>query len=104
MLWTAYVLQAERFNTFLAQLDSPGYRPPDVLGPRGTQKYWTPGLAGVWARSLFLDNGSVRTMEELLTPPSARAASFRRSDAGHDHGTELSAADKRDLIEHLKTR
>ena len=69
-------------------------------------------------------------MLELLTPPSARARSFRRgsrlydaasmgyadegpylldtaapgnSCSGHDHGTALSDEEKRDLIEYLKT-
>lgn len=102
-------VQAARFNAFLANLEIAGY--------------------GVWARSPYLHNGSVRTMHELLTPPATRATTFRRgsrqydaeglgytdaghyvldtatpgnSAAGHDHGTELSAAQKRDLIEHLK--
>jgi hypothetical protein len=122
--------QAERFNTFLAELQIPGYRPPAVPGLRGTQAYWAPSLAGVWARAPYLHNGSVRTLAELLTPPAARAASFRRgsarydaaqlgfadegpylldtrgpgnSNAGHDHGTDLSAAEKRDLLEFLKS-
>jgi hypothetical protein len=70
-------------------------------------------------------------MGELLTPPAARARSFRRgtdrydagqmgftdagpyvldtrspgnSNGGHDYGTDLSGPQKRDLIEFLKTR
>ena len=69
-------------------------------------------------------------MQELLTPPAARAKTFRRgsrlydgsrmgyaddgayvleasgpgqSNAGHDYGTDLTEARKRDLIEYLKT-
>jgi hypothetical protein len=84
----------------------------------------------VWARSPYLHNGSVRTLEELLAPASARAERFSRgsraydpakvgytdagayildtrqpghSNAGHEHGTDLTPAEKRDLIEHLKT-
>jgi len=122
--------QAERLNTFLAELEIPGYRPLDVPGIRGTQKYWAPRLAGVWARAPYLHNGSVRTILELLTPPGARAKSFRRgsqrydtgalgyvdegayvldttaqgnSNAGHDYGTDLSSAQKLELIEYLKT-
>jgi hypothetical protein len=122
--------QADGFNKLLAELETPGYRPSAVPGIRGTQKYWAPGLAGVWARSPYLHNGSVRTIQELLTPPSARAKSFHRGarrydeaqigfadegayvldagsagngNAGHDYGTGLSAADKRDLMEYLKT-
>jgi len=123
-------LQADGFNKVLAELESPGYRPPSSPGIRGTGKYWAAGLAGVWARSPYLHNGSVRTMQELLSPPSARAKSFRRgsrvydaerlgyldegpyvldatspgnSNGGHDYGTDLSAQQQRDLIEFLTT-
>src|SRR5205085_1358283 len=68
-------VQADRFNKFLAELETPGYNPADVPGLRSTQKYWAASLAGVWARSPYLHNGSVRTMAELLTQPSARAKS-----------------------------
>jgi hypothetical protein len=122
--------QAERFNRFLAELQIEGYRPSEEPGIRSTQKYWAPSLAGVWARSPYLHNGSVRTMLELLSRPADRAKSFRRGarlyeadsmghadagayvvdtaapgngNAGHDYGTDLSAAAKRELIEHLKT-
>ena len=87
-------------------------------------------LAGVWARSPFLHNGSVRTMQELLAPPAARAKTFHRgsrifdaaqmgytdagtylldtttagnSNTGHDYGTALAPDEKRELIEFLKT-
>jgi hypothetical protein len=122
--------QADHFNKFLADLETPGYQPPQQPGLRSTQKYWAATLAGVWARSPYLHNGSVRTMQQLLTPPSARAKTFRRgsrlydsaqmgytdegtylfdtaspgnSNAGHDYGTDLSPARKRELIEYLKT-
>lgn len=122
--------QAERFNRFLSAIEAEGYRPGKEPGLRGTQKYWAPSLAGVWARSPYLHNGSVRTMEQLLGRPAARARAFRRgstvydavamgyadggsylfdtarpgnSNAGHDYGTDLSAGHKRDLIEYLKT-
>jgi hypothetical protein len=95
------------------------------------EKYWAPSLAGVWARSPYLHNGSVRTMRELLTAPGDRAKSFHRgskayettqmgyaddgaytldtrvpanSNSGHDYGTGLTADQKRELIEYLKTR
>ena len=120
---------AERFNQFFAELQIPGYRSPEKP-IRSTQKYWAPSLAGVWARSPYLHNGSVRTLRELLTPPDARAKSFHRgsrvydssqmgytdegayvvdtstagnSNAGHDFGTDLSDVEKRELIEYLKT-
>ena len=122
--------QAERFNKFLAELEAVGYDPPKEFGVRSTGKYWAATLNGVWARTPYLHNGSVRTMQELLTHPDQRAKSFRRgshiydqralgyideggyvldtstsgnSNSGHDYGTNLTAAEKRDLIEYLKT-
>lgn len=123
-------LQAERFNKFLAGLETPGYSPSAEPGIRSTQKYFAPTLAGVWARSPYLHNGSVRSMQELLTPPAARAKSFQRgtrvydetalgyadagsyrldttiagnANTGHDYGTDLSREEKLALIEYLKT-
>jgi hypothetical protein len=88
-------------------------------------------MAGAWARSPYLHNGSVRTMWDLLTPPNQRPKSFKvgsrlydskamgfaddgsftfdttqsgNSNAGHNYGTDLSDSEKRDLIEYLKTR
>jgi len=87
--------------------------------------------AGVWARSPYLHNGSVRTMQELFTPPAAREKAFHRgsrtydaaqmgytdegaylfdttasgnSNAGHNHGTDLSSDQKRELIEYRVSR
>jgi hypothetical protein len=121
---------ADGFNRFFAQLQIPGYEPPSPPPLRATQQYWAAGLAGVWARSPYLHNGSVRTMQELLTPPDDRAKTFHRgarvydaaqmgytdegayvldtggpgnANTGHDYGTALSAEQKRDLIEYLKT-
>jgi hypothetical protein len=122
--------QADKFNDFLATLETQGYVPPNEPGIRSTQKYWAPSLAGVWARSPYLHNGSVRTMYQLLTPPTQRATSFHRgsnkfdeivmgytdegyylmdiqrpanSNSGHDFGTGLTDLQKRDLMEYLKT-
>jgi Cytochrome c len=121
---------ADGFNKFLAELEAVGYEPPKEYGVRSTGKYWAATLAGVWARSPYLHNGSVRTMAELLTSPDQRAKSFHRgsrvydeqalgytdegsyvldtnasgnSNSGHDYGTKLSSDEKRDLIEYLKT-
>ena len=121
---------ADGFNKFLAELETDGYVPPKEYGVRSTGKYWAPTLNGVWARSPYLHNGSVRTMQELLTAPDQRAKSFHRgsrtydeqelgytdegtyvldtstsgnANTGHDYGTKLSRAEKRDLIEYLKT-
>ena len=122
--------QAELFDKFLAELKVDGYKPPKVPGIRSTQKYWAPTLAGVWARSPYLHDGSVRTMAELLTTPTERPKSFHRgmhfydpsvmgyidegaylfdttkpgnSNSGHNYGTDLSASEKHELIEYLKT-
>jgi hypothetical protein len=122
--------QAELFDTFLAELQVDGYKPSKVPGIRSTQKYWAPSLAGVWARSPYLHDGSVRTMNELLTAPKDRAKTFHRgshaynstemgyadeggylfdtavggnANAGHNYGTDLSDPEKRELIEYLKT-
>jgi len=123
-------LYAQAFNRFLANVETPGYTPPKTPGLRSTGKYWSPTLAGVWARSPYLHNGSVRTMEELLRKPDSRARSFHRgsrtfdpvamgwtdegyyvldtsapgnANTGHDYGTSLAPAEKHDLIEFLKT-
>jgi hypothetical protein len=122
--------QADGFNRFLAELELKGYEPPKEPGVRTTGKYFAATLDGVWARSPYLHNGSVRTMSELLTRPDDRPKSFHRgsqrfdpevigftdegtyvfdtttpgnSNAGHDYGTALSPNEKRELMEYLKT-
>jgi len=122
--------QADGFNKFLAELELDGYEAPKEPGVRTTGKYFAATLGGVWARSPYLHNGSVRTMAELLTPPGRRAKTFRRgstrfdpatigytdegpylfdtstagnSNSGHSYGTELSPEAKRELMEYLKT-
>jgi len=87
-------------------------------------------LDGIWATAPYLHNGSVATIDDLLTPPAARPASYfggsRAYDttrlgyggdggfpfgasapgngaAGHAYGIDASAADKAALIEYLKT-
>jgi hypothetical protein len=122
--------QAEGFNKFLAELEAVGYEPPKELGVRSTGKYFAASLGGVWARSPYLHNGSVRTMQELLMAPAQRAKTFKRgsqeydasqmgytdagiyvfdttsegnANSGHDYGTKLSAEQKRELMEYLKT-
>jgi mono/diheme cytochrome c family protein len=122
--------QSSRFNKFLAELETAGYQPSKEEGLRSTGKYWAASMDGVWARSPYLHNGSVRTMQELLTPPAQRAKTFHRgsqdydaaemgyadagvyvfdtsargnSNSGHDYGTALTADEKRDLLEYLKT-
>jgi hypothetical protein len=121
---------ADGFNKFLAELESEGYQAPKEFGVRSTGKYFAATLNGVWARSPYLHNGSVRTMQELLTPPAQRPKSFHRgsheydieemgytdagtyvfdtsgsgnANSGHDYGTKLSKTEKQDLMEYLKT-
>lgn len=121
---------ADGFNKFLGELESNGYQPPKEYGVRSTGKYWAATLSGVWARSPYLHNGSVRTMRDLLTSPGERTKTFHRgsrvfdekemgytdegayvldtagsgnSNSGHDYGTKLSVNEKHDLIEYLKT-
>ena len=121
---------ASQFNGFFAQLEIPGYLPPPQP-LRSTNQYWAPDLAGVWARAPYLHNGSMRTMQELLTSPGERETRWHRgtrqydvtalgytdegdyvfdstgpgnSKAGHNYGTQLTAGEKRDLIEYLKTK
>jgi hypothetical protein len=122
---------AELFNRFFREVEIAGFSAPAEAPIRSTGKYWAPSLDGVWARSPYLHNGSVRTMTDLLTPPESRPKRFRRgsrdyvaeamgfADAGtyvfdaaspgnavggHAFGTDLDAAGKRDLVEYLKTR
>jgi hypothetical protein len=122
--------QADGFNKFLAELETAGYEPPRNAGLRSTGKYFAPSLNGVWARSPYLHNGSVRTMKELLTSPNDRAKTFHRGSqrydavqmgytdegayvletslpgnakTGHAYGTEVSPSQKAELIEYLKT-
>ena len=118
------------FNKFLAELEAVGYQPPREFGVRSTGKYWAASMEGVWVRAPYLHNGSVRTMQELLTPPAQRAKTFHRgsqeydavqmgytdagayvldtstsgnSNSGHNYGTALTVEEKRDLVEYLKT-
>jgi len=90
-------------------------------------------LSGIWSSAPYLHNGSVPSLAELLKPPAARVTHFYvgsrefdalnvglaagaaehasefdttlpgNSNAGHVYGTTLSDADKRDLLEYLKS-
>jgi hypothetical protein len=123
--------QAQLYNTFFAEIELAGWQPPAEPPVRSTQKYLAVDLAGAWARSPYLHNGSIRTMADLLQPAAKRAKKFRRgtiaydeanmgyvddgpyvldtaapgnSNAGHEYGTrDLTDEQKRDLIEYLKT-
>jgi hypothetical protein len=90
-------------------------------------------LSGIWSSAPYLHNGSVPSLVELLKPPPARMAKFfvgsrefdpvnvgvavaasehasefdtallGNSNVGHSYGTTLGDADKRDLLEYLKS-
>ncbi|HEU4663592.1 MAG TPA: di-heme-cytochrome C peroxidase [Dokdonella sp.] len=90
-------------------------------------------LSGIWASAPYLHNGSVPSLADLLAAPASRTARFvpgtrefdpvrvgvvacaaddphafdtslpGNSNAGHAYGTMLADADKRDLLEYLKT-
>ncbi|HMW41549.1 MAG TPA: di-heme-cytochrome C peroxidase [Plasticicumulans sp.] len=88
-------------------------------------------LNGIWATAPYLHNGSVPTLADLLQPPAQRPKTFHvgdrefdagkvgyvtdrgpfvydtaepgNSNAGHLYGTKLATADKRALLEYLKS-
>ena len=90
-------------------------------------------LSGIWASAPYLHNGSVPSLAELLKAPAERVTHFYvgsrefdpanvgvavdarehasefdttltgNSNAGHSYGTALGDADKRDLLEYLKS-
>ena len=98
----------------------------------GPAQYEARVLEGVWAAAPYLHNGSIATLQELLTAPADRATSFAvgpaydsetvglsvvqpvgslkrdaadpgNSNRGHSFGTGLSLRKKEALIEFLKT-
>ena len=104
---------------------------PAGAGP-GRPGYRALPLAGIWASAPFLHNGSVPNLVQLLTPPGQRVQRFGLSgrnydpvavglpseangepmfetsapgngNGGHAYGTDLPDADKRALVEFLKT-
>jgi hypothetical protein len=72
-------------------------------------------LAGLAYTAPYLHNGSVPTLEALLSPVSERPRRFDRGgfvvdvtlpgndNGGHTFGTQLSAADKAALIAYLES-
>ena len=108
------------------------YRAAIAAAPSRLDAYKAVPLAGAWSAAPYLHNGSVASLSELLTPPAGRAERFSvggaefdpvvvgypatvagrgyvldtslpgNSNAGHEYGTTLPDAEKRDLIEYLK--
>lgn len=72
--------------------------------------YKVPSLRGVWFRNAFGHEGKAATLEEWLDParlkPDYVPKGFHTGPGpiqGHPFGLNLSAEDKRDLIDFLKT-
>lgn len=114
--------QQQAYNGFRT-----GGAPPNLLA------YKAKPLAGVWATAPYLHNGSVPNLRELLQPPAQRVRTFYvgsreydpaavgfktartegaylfntalpgNANGGHHYGTDLTDADKADLLEYLKT-
>jgi hypothetical protein len=102
-------------------------------GPAPPASYKARPLNGIWATAPYLHNGSVPNLTELLNRPEERMTefcignsrfdpvnvgydtscegrSFRldtripgNRNIGHNYGTDLSADEKRDLVEYLKS-
>lgn len=123
-MWTRAA--ADAYNNY-----EPGYH-WGFKSFRKTNGYVSPFMDGLWLRAPYLHNGSVPTLVDLLMPPDQRPKVFWRgsdvydqervgfisigpdgfrfdtsaagnSNQGHLWGTDLSAEDKKALIEFLKT-
>lgn len=85
------------------------------LRVRQTDGYRVAPLQGIWATAPYLHNGSVPTLEDLLTRPEDRPATFQRhgftvdtsvegnGNYGHTFGTDLPDEDKTALIAWLRS-
>lgn len=85
------------------------------LAIRRTDGYRVGDLRGLAYTAPYLHNGSVPTLEALLSPAAMRPVTWVRegftidttlpgnSNAGHEFGAELPAADKTALIEYLRS-
>jgi hypothetical protein len=77
--------------------------------------YVATNLHGLWATAPYLINGSVPTLQDLLSPAAQRPTTFQvqgytldttqvgNSNMGHEFGTTLSASDKTSLIAYLNS-
>jgi hypothetical protein len=100
---------------------------------RTTGRYVARPLVGVWATAPYLHNGSVPSLHDLLLPANRRPVTFPsghrefdvrkvgyvqavenppdvfdtrlpgNSNAGHEHGEKMSAPEREDLLEFLKS-
>src|SRR5262245_52556688 len=99
---------------------------------RGTDKYAARPIVAIWATAPYLHNGSVPTLDDLLKPAKDRPRTFYigsreydpeklgyvthaagkddnfdttkpgNGNQGHEYGTALADAQRRDLLEYLK--
>jgi hypothetical protein len=86
-----------------------------MLQVRGTDGYRVNDLRGLWATAPYLHNGSVPTLQDLLTPAAQRPKTWTHDGftfdttlpgngaGGHEFGTTLSDADKTALIAYLQS-
>lgn len=84
-----------------------------AVGP--SDGYRVPDLNGLWMSAPYLHNGSVPTLEDLLSPPDVRPKTFDRrgfvidteafgnDSGGHAFGTDLSDEDNAALVAYLRT-
>ena len=97
---------------------------------RSSHGYANTPLDGIWARAPYIHNGSVPTLDALLSPPDQRPKSFLRGcrdydpvkvgyrctkgapfntqlpgngNGGHEWGTRLNGADKAALLAYLRS-
>ena len=64
----------------------------------------SPRLVGLWAMTKFLHNGALTSLEELLClapRPGVTEAAF--GDGGHTYGCDLPEADRRALLDYLRS-
>jgi hypothetical protein len=115
------------------QEGSPAYLAAVAANKPVPPRYKARPLNGIWASAPFLHNGSVPNIWELLKKPEDRVTSFHvgswemdpvnvgfvtdagpatsefvtsdkgNSNSGHDYGTDLTDAEKRQLVEYIKT-
>jgi len=120
-------------DELLTTLRSMGARKTTQQDTDSELAYKARPLDGIWATAPYLHNGSVPTIDDLLRPVADRPRTFHvgsreldlvkmgfvttpvegsflfdtsiegNRNTGHDWGTSLSAQERADLIEYLKT-
>ncbi len=119
--WLAFDVPRSQwpFSVPLAVLTSSGRRARVAEAGASTGAAWVrvAPLLGLAASAPYLHDGSVPTLRALLDPPARRPAAFPLGQAGfvfdtrlpgngnqgHDFGTNLTDAEKADLVEFLRS-